>query len=336
MIFAKVFLRLIVLLIVLAAISYPAADWLRVPMDDTARAALTQAGKADRFVPLTAGVMHVRVQGPEDGPAVLLVHGATIGGFAFDRWIKPLSEAGFRVIVPDMFGYGYSDRPTVTYDQAFYATQLGDLLDKLKVTGPLHIVGSSMGGAITSDFVAANASRVRSVTLIAPAGLGTLEAQRLPIARIFVATVIGDWIARVPGASVMAGAIAQSDIGGVEGIADWMKEQTRYRGFAEGQLSTLRHYDIANRLQAYEALGRSALPVLALWGTADTVVPFVHSEELLRRVPQTKLVPVQGMPHGLPLLQPEEMIAFVRPFLEAQGVIRTRTPGRGATDEPDL
>jgi pimeloyl-ACP methyl ester carboxylesterase len=311
-------LRLIVFLTILAAISYPAADWMRVPMDDAARAALTQAGKADRFVPLTAGVMHVRVQGPEDGPSVLLVHGATIGGFAFDRWIKPLSEAGFRVIVPDMFGYGYSDRPTATYDKAFYMTQLSDLLDRLNVTGPLHIVGSSMGGAITSDFVAANAARIRSVTLIAPAGLGALEAQRLPIARLFVAPVIGDWIARVPGASVMTGTIAQSDIGGVEGIADWMGEQARYRGFAEGQLSTFRHYDIANRLEAYEALGRSGLPVLALWGTADTVVPFLHSEELLRRAPQAKLVPVEGAPHGLPLLQPEEMIAIVLPFLNAQ------------------
>jgi len=318
MMLVKWSLRLIVFLTILAAISYPAADWMRVPMDDAARAALTQAGKADRFVPLTAGVMHVRVQGPEDGPAVLLVHGATIGGFAFDRWIKPLSEAGFRVIVPDMFGYGYSDRPTATYDKAFYMTQLSDLLDRLNVTGPLHIVGSSMGGAITSDFVAANASRIRSVTLIAPAGLGTLEAQRLPIARLFVAPVIGDWIARVPGSSVMAGTIAQSDIGGVEGIADWMNEQARYRGFAEGQLNTFRHYDIANRLEAYDAVGRSGLPVLALWGTADTVVPFAHSEELLRRVPQAKLVPVEGAPHGLPLLQPEAMIAIMLPFLNAQ------------------
>jgi pimeloyl-ACP methyl ester carboxylesterase len=60
------------------------------------------------------------------------------------------------------------------------------------------------------------------------------------------------------------------------------------------------------------------LPVLALWGTNDTVVPFAHSEELLKRVPQAKLVPVDAAPHGLPLLQPEEMIAIVLPFLNAQ------------------
>ena len=75
---------------------------------------------------------------------------------------------------------------------------------------------------------------------------------------------------------------------------------------------------IANRLEAYEAVGRSGLPVLALWGTADTVVPFGHSEELLRRAPQAKLVPVEAAPHGLPLLQPEAMIAIVLPFLNAQ------------------
>jgi pimeloyl-ACP methyl ester carboxylesterase len=39
---------------------------------------------------------------------------------------------------------------------------------------------------------------------------------------------------------------------------------------------------------------------------------------LLKRVPQAKLVPVDAAPHGLPLLQPEEMIAIVLPFLNAQ------------------
>lgn len=309
--------RSAVVLLVLAAVAYPVADLLRVPMDDAARAELTKAGKADRFVPLSAGVMHVRVAGPEDGPSVLLVHGASIGGFAFEGWIKPLADAGFRVIVPDMFGFGYSDRPAVAHDQAFYMTQLGELLEKLTVAGPVHIVGSSMGGAISTDFAAANPARVRSLTLIAPAGLGPLEAQRLLIARLFVAPVVGDWIARVPGAAVTVSTIMQSPIGGVEGIADWMAEQTKYRGFAEAQQDTFRHYDISNRLSAYDTVGRSGLPVLALWGTADTVVPFAHTAELQKRVPQAKLVPVDGKPHGLPLLDPAGMVAIVLPFLQA-------------------
>lgn len=309
--------RLFVLLLVAAAVAYPVADLLREPMDDLARAKLTRSGKAGRFVPAGAGVMHVRVEGPEDGPVVLLVHGATVGGFAFHDWIKPLSEAGFRVIVPDLLSFGYSDRPTVVHDQAFFTDQLRALLEKLDVTAPFQIVGTSMGGAITSDFVAADPSRIRSVTLIAPAGLGAVPAANTQTIRLLLTPVVGDWLARVLGPAAAMRGVAQAGLANVEGLAGWMAEQTKYRGYSEGQLNTIRNYDLQNRLQSYDAIGRSGLPVLAVWGTADTVVPFAHAAELSKRVPQTKLVPINGEEHGLPMRKPAETIAIVLPFLQA-------------------
>ncbi|NOT40317.1 MAG: alpha/beta hydrolase [Alphaproteobacteria bacterium] len=318
--------RLFVLLLVVAAVAYPVADFLRVPMDDTARAELTKAGKAGKFVPLTAGVMHVRVEGPEDGPVVLLVHGAAIGGFSFQRWIKPLSDAGFRVIVPDLLSFGYSDRPTVTHDRTFFTGQLSELLSKLNVTQPFHIVGTSMGGAITSDFVAANTARIRSVTLIAPAGLGPVPAANSQSVPVLLAPVVGDWLARVLGRTAAVRGTAQGYLAEVEGLADWMAEQTKYRGYSEGQLNTFRNYDLQNRLASYDAIGRSGLPVLAVWGTADTVVPFAHSAELVKRVPQTKLVPIDGEEHGLPMRKPDETVEIVLPFLQAQSGAGAATP----------
>lgn len=319
----KWLVRLIVLLLVAAAIAYPAADFMRVPMDDAARADLTKSGRADRFVPLTAGVMHVRIQGPEDGPVVLLVHGAATGGFVFRRWIKPLTDAGFRVIVPDLLGFGYSDRPTVKHDQAFFTDQLGELLEKLNVTVPVHVVGTSLGGAISSDFVAANTARIRSVTLIAPAGLGPVPAASAPVVRVLLSPILGDWVARVLGANAAIRGVAQGDGAKVEGFVDWMVEQASYRGYSEGQLNTYRHYDLQNRLASYDVIGRSELPVLAVWGTADTTVPFAHSGELVKRVPQLKLMPVDGEEHGLPMRKPDEMVTIVLTFLQQQGAAAT-------------
>jgi pimeloyl-ACP methyl ester carboxylesterase len=316
----KWLVRALVLAFVIAAIAYPVADMLRVPLDDAARAELLKSGKADRFVTLKAGVMHVRVQGPEDGPVVLMVHGAATGGFAFHAWIKPLADAGYRVVVPDLLSFGYSDRPSIPHDQAFFVDQLNELLTALNVTKTVQIVGTSMGGAITSDVVAHDPSRFRSVTLIAPAGLGPLAAANTTGARILLSPVIGDWLARVLGArsATRSGPIA------IEGFVDWMKEQVRYRGFAEGQLNTYRNYDLQNRLASYDALGRSGLPVLAIWGTADTTVPFALSAELQKRVPQAKLIPIDGEEHGLPMRRPEAMLAIVLPWLKAQGEAGTQ------------
>jgi pimeloyl-ACP methyl ester carboxylesterase len=313
--------RLFVLLLVAAAVAYPAADMMRVPMDEAARAELTKSGKAGRFVPLSDGVMHVRVAGPEDGPVVLLVHGAVTGGFAFRQWIKPLSEAGFRVVVPDLLSFGYSDRPAGIHDAAFFTDQLSQLLAKLDVTQPFHIVGTSMGGAISSDFVAANTARIRSVTLIAPAGLGRVPRFDTPSARLLLAPVVGDWLARVLGPATTVRGATQGYLAKVEGLADWMAEQATYRGYSEGQLNTVRNYDLQNRLASYEAIGRAGLPVLAVWGTADTVVPFAHSAELVKRVPQAKLVPIDGEEHGLPMRKPDAMVAIVLPYLQAQSAV---------------
>ncbi len=311
--------RVLLTVVALAALAYPVVDWLRAPMDDAARAELTRSGKADRFVKLGDGVMHVRVQGPADGPVVLLVHGASTGGFAFQRWIKPLADAGFRVIVPDLFGFGFSDRPAATHDKAFLVKELNDLLQALDVTGPIQIVGTSMGGAIVTDFVADNPARIRSVTLIAPAGLGRLKATQSLTVRLLLSPVIGDWLVRVWGAQTLInGVLAQGggEAAGVEGIAEWMNRQASYRGFAEAQLDIFRNYDLQNRLEAYDAVGRSGLPVMAIWGTTDTTVPFALSKILTNRVPQTRLVSVEGQPHGLPIRKPQEMVAIVLPYLQ--------------------
>src|SRR5262245_11422063 len=128
--------RALIALIVAAAAAYPLADLLREPLDDAARAGLLRDGKAQRFVKLPLGTMHVREFGPADAPVVLLVHGGAVGGFGYAHWQQPLADAGYRVIVPDLLGYGFSDRPDMPYTHAFYIDQLTQLLDALAITKP--------------------------------------------------------------------------------------------------------------------------------------------------------------------------------------------------------
>lgn len=117
------------LILVAVAFAYPVSNWVRVPMDDAARDALLHEGKAKQFVRTSLGTMHVRVSGPEHGPVVLLVHGGIVGGYVFEKWQKPLADAGYRVVVPDLLGQGYSDHPDVPYTKEFYVTQLMFLLE---------------------------------------------------------------------------------------------------------------------------------------------------------------------------------------------------------------
>ena len=86
---------------------------------------------ASDFLPLSDGLCHYRVDGPCDGPVVLLIHGATVPAWEFDRLAPFLTSAGYRAIRADLFGHGYSDRPRVKYGLDLFVRQLSELLDSL-------------------------------------------------------------------------------------------------------------------------------------------------------------------------------------------------------------
>lgn len=296
-----------------AATIYSVADCRRIPLDEPARDALVAEGKAQSFVQTSKGFMHVRTAGPHDGPVVVLVHGGVVGGQAFTNWIEPLTEEGYRVVVPDLLGYGYSARPDVPYTREFYLGQLHSLIDGLGIDEPVHLAGGSFGGIVVTEFAAENPRRVASVALMSPAGLGRSNV----VDPGLLTPVIGDWVFRVVGADLATRQIASAYAGspGQRAMLDWMAEQSKYRGFAEGMLNSLRHYDFQWRPEAFQALGRAGVPVFAAWGTDDTVHPYERTQLLHRYVPQTQLLTLDGAGHAITYGRAEDVIDGYNRFL---------------------
>ncbi len=58
-------------------------------------------------------------EGPRDAPAVLLMHGEPTWSFLYRKMIPVLLQAGFRVIAPDLIGFGRSDKPTRAADYSY-------------------------------------------------------------------------------------------------------------------------------------------------------------------------------------------------------------------------
>ncbi|WP_262119912.1 epoxide hydrolase EphM [Bacillus subtilis] len=64
-----------------------------------------------QFVNTNGITLHVASAGPEDGPLLVLLHGFPEFWYAWKNQIKPLADAGYRVIAPDQRGYNLSDKP---------------------------------------------------------------------------------------------------------------------------------------------------------------------------------------------------------------------------------
>ena len=103
--------------------------------------------------------------GGEDVP-VVLIHGTPAHAYIW-RHVRPgLVDAGHRVVVFDLLGYGLSEMPVeADTSVAAQARILGRLLDKLGV-GRVHVVGHDIGGAIAMIFAIGEPERVERLALI--------------------------------------------------------------------------------------------------------------------------------------------------------------------------
>lgn len=107
-----------------------------------------------------------------DGAPVLLIHGSGPGVTAWANWRLNMPELAkrFRVIAPDMFGFGYSDSKGRIEDKRVWVDQVASLLDSLGID-KVSMVGNSFGGGITLAFMIAHPDRVERAVLMGPAGL---------------------------------------------------------------------------------------------------------------------------------------------------------------------
>lgn len=93
--------------------------------------------------------MHYLDEGPRDGEVLLCVHGQPTWCYLYRRMIPLLVEAGFRVVAPDLIGFGRSDKPAAfeDYNYARHVGWLSDLVEGLDLRGAT-LVGQDWGGLI--------------------------------------------------------------------------------------------------------------------------------------------------------------------------------------------
>jgi pimeloyl-ACP methyl ester carboxylesterase len=105
-----------------------------------------------------------------NGKSVLLLHGKNFNGFYWKDVISFLSAAGYRVIVPDQVGWGFSDKPNIHYSFHLLADNTRQLLDTLGVQ-KVSLLVHSMGGMLGSRFVLMYPGRVEKLIYENPIGL---------------------------------------------------------------------------------------------------------------------------------------------------------------------
>ncbi len=267
------------------------------------------------FIRLTDGMVHYDVTGPERGDVVVLVHGNAAPDFSWDRNVKVLTDAGFRVVRYDLYGFGYSDRPDTVYSRELYDRQLSELLAKLGIAGPVRLVGTSQGGSIAVYFTAKHPGRVQQLALLSPF-INVLPMKA--IIGLVKIPGIGDYIGRVALDRINLNypnkVFADTDAIPEEYTKKY-REQLAYRGFKRARLSNLRGDSLADFTPQYEAVGRSGIPVLLTWGTADRVIMADSIANIKRSLPKIEYHEIDGGGHLVHYENPEKVNDILVRFL---------------------
>ena len=276
----------------------------------------TRKGLPGSFVELPTGVTHYELRGDPKARCVVLIHGNAAPYVSWDNTIDDLVGAGLRVLRYDVFGHGFSDRPSRrTYDTALYVTQLVELIDRLGISYPVSIVGSSQGGSIGARFTAANPGSVDRLALLAPwppvvAGKSSL------VETIITAPLVGDLLMNLVGDGKvcdLTGRIADPERKAA--LEHEVAKQLQFRGKRAAILANLRGDSVTSPAAAYEQVTAQGIPTLLIWGTGDKAVSKDSMRRLRALIPGIEYHQIDGASHLAHYEYPERVTPILAEFL---------------------
>jgi len=263
-----------------------------------------------------AGVgLHWRESG--EGRPMVFLHGLADS----HRSLVPLSAAfgRRRRLLVDLPGHGLSDRPDASYTPEWHQEVVGAWWDRLGLED-VDLVAHSYGGAIAQLLMLSHREQVRSVTLIAPGGLGPevglgIRLMTLPGAAHVVAPFLGlglRLVLRDAGLSVEDASFSA-----------WMGSRP---GTARAVARTARAaIDLGGQTRgAHERLGEfgSLPPMALLWGKQDSIIPVRQAHSIKRWLPNVDLRMYDRARHWPHLERPAEVVHDMHELLDRDDRLR--------------
>lgn len=217
-------------------------------------------------------------KGSREGEVILLVHGVPTSGWLYRNIIDDLAARGYRVIAPDMLGFGSSDSPSgyTIYSEKNHAKRILALMDGLKIKRWHHVCHDA-GGLWTQALVERAPSRLKSLTLLNSVLLKEGFAPPVRMKQGLVAkTAMASYRSSITN-SLMTGILFQQGLEDCQHLTDDDKEGYR-RPLLEGKTDSLYYFfskscnELPDYRNALRGLTKHHCPVQVIWGIKDDML----------------------------------------------------------------
>jgi len=237
------------------------------------------------------------------GPVVVYLHGSGVGASGYSNFKTNypfLVQAGYRCVILDLIGYGFSDKPDdIDYPTEFFVECVKQTLDTIGVKHST-LVGNSLGGAIAIQYTLDYPKEVGKLILMAPGGIEEradyfkMEGQVAmkqsftsgqPMTLEFLRSLLEKYL-------VYAGTCITDSL--VAERLEILKLQN------SRVLATMKVPNFERKLPEIHC------PVLAFWGTHEKMMPETGILKLAKSIPKIRLILVSECGHWV-MLEHEDM-----------------------------
>jgi len=263
-----------------------------------------------RTVHRVAGGYDINIAEIGDGPAVVFIHGSGPGASGISNFrqnVRAFVDAGYRVILPDMIGYGASSKPDgIDYTLELFTSTLLEALGRHGIE-KATLVGNSLGGGVAIQAALDHPAFVDRLILMAP---GCIE--ELPI------------YFAMPGIAGMRSAFGSPDYS----IADQrrLNESLVFDPVHITDELVVERYEVA-RTQSKDViarmrtpnlrprLGELKMPILVFWGSEERFMPLSGAGYFLEQCDDARVVTFNKVGHWVQVERADEFNRYALAFL---------------------
>jgi pimeloyl-ACP methyl ester carboxylesterase len=244
-----------------------------------------------RFMEVDGVRLHYQEAGDPNAPPMILIHGFAASNLVWSKVFLEFAEAGYRVIAPDLPGYGYSAKPRhLDYTIANQAEMIVNFLKQMEIEHAVF-VGSSYGAAIAATIALDHPDLVEKLVMVG--AVNNNKPTRYLLMRLFGSPIIGDILSPL---LVGSRRLLRRRMKRVYDRHSWVLDERRVdarhlplrtRGAHRAIIRTVRRWD-AERISREAHL--ITQPTLLIWGDTDREVPLQDGERLQASIPGSRLL----------------------------------------------
>jgi pimeloyl-ACP methyl ester carboxylesterase len=254
-----------------------------------------------------------------DGTPVIAIHGLGATKGSFLPTVAALADR-FRVIAPDLPGFGDSDKPVAApYDARYFAEAVIDLMDALDIERA-HLIGNSLGGRIALELALRDPERVGRLALLAPSLAWRRQRTWAPLLRL-VRPELG--LVQVTPRPIVQAIVHRLIPGANEGwtaagVDEFLRAYMTPAGRAAFYAAARHIYlEAPHGAQGFWPRLRELRPeALFVWGRHDTLVPIAFARHVTDALPDARHLELH-CGHVPQVERPRETHAAIRAFLRS-------------------